>query len=106
MIEDDAVRLELSEGSHLSRGDLLDLFDCLAVDDTGHMDKFKVEYRDLVHSLKANTTVADKRSVLHVMIRMRAMQDQVSKQMDDRFEEMTNSIQRIETHVRGDGASL
>jgi hypothetical protein len=107
MVNDAEICEQLSEGTHLNKEDLLDLFDCLTVDgfDSGSF-KGSVEYKELVHSLKANSTVADKRSVLHVMIRMRAMQDQVQKKMDAKFREMTDAIHRVETHARGEGASL
>jgi hypothetical protein len=107
MVNDAETCEQLSEGTHLNKEDLLDLFDCLTVDgfDSGSF-KGSVEYKELVHSLKANSTVADKRSVLHVMIRMRAMQDQVQKKMDAKFREMTDAIHRVETHARGEGASL
>lgn len=106
MLNDEATFMELSEGSHMRRGDLLDLFDCLSVEEQDGGSKINVSYRDLIHSLKANTTVADKRSVLHVMIRMRALQDQVTTQIDSKFGEMQSMMSRIETHVKGEGASL
>lgn len=86
MLEDPSVCLELSEGTHLGKSDLADLFDCLAVEGNG--DDGKVQYTDLIHSLKANSSVADKRAVLHVMLRLRIFQDQVSKQVEDGFADM------------------
>merc|ERR1712176_1012325 len=87
MVTDDAIRLELTEGSNLKKEDLLDVFDCLAVEDD------IVEYRELIHSLKATATVATERSVLHVMIRMRAMQDSLSVQIDSKFAEISRQIE-------------
>jgi voltage-gated sodium channel len=108
MIKDTPTCMELSEGTHLSKDDMLDLFDCLAVDnaDVKDTNDTNVEYRELIQSLKANNTLADKRSILHIMIRMRALQDQVQSRLDDGFEDVTKAIRRIETHVRGEGASV
>lgn len=101
MVDDKAMQLELSEGSHLSKADMVDIFDCLAIDDDSD-DDFYVDYHDLIHSLKANATVADKRSVLHVMIRLRAMQDQLSKerekhseQLNSRFDDMKDEMKKL-----------
>jgi len=98
MINDGATRIELGEGTHLNKEDMLDLFDCLAIDDSDD-DDFYVDYRDLIHSLKANTTTADKRSVLHVMIRLRAMQEQLQQQrqlqhdqLNSRFDELKKLV--------------
>jgi len=109
MIDDGATRLELTEGTHLSNGDMMDLFDCLAVD--GNKDnelegKDSVAYIHLIHSLRTHHTFADKKSVLHVMMRMRTLQEQVQSQLNEQHKEMMNMSHRIETHVRGEGASL
>jgi voltage-gated sodium channel len=94
LLTDGATRLELSDGSHLTREDMVDLFDCLAIDDEDASDEL-VDYRDLIHSLKANTTMADKRSVLHVMIRLRAMQDQMQEQRDLQHAELNKKFDEM-----------
>merc|ERR1719506_733344 len=86
MVCDGPTRMELAEGIHLGKDDLLDLFDCLAVDDQpdspgGSQKSQEVNYHDLVRSLKSNMEPADKRSVAHVMLRLRAMQEQLQVQI-------------------------
>jgi len=90
MINDRAVLLELSEGTHLGKADLADLFDCLAVE--GDVNSGKVMYQDLIHSLKANSSLADKRAVLHVMLKLRMMQDQMTEQFKKGFDEIKDMI--------------
>jgi len=86
MLEDPGTMLELSDGTHLAKSDLLDLFDCLAVEGEGNDGK--VMYNDLIHSLKTNSSLADKRAILHIMVRLRIFQNQVTAQVEDGFENM------------------
>jgi len=112
MIDDAATRLELTDGTNLSNNDMLDLFDCLAVDGISGNGvvqlegKDNVSYLTLIHSLRTHHTFADKKSVLHVMMRMRTLQEQVQGQLSENHKEMMHMARRIETHVRGEGASL
>jgi len=89
MLEDSATMLELSEGTHLGKADLEDLFDCLAVaNEDGNGQACKVMYNDLIFSLKANSSLADQRSILHVMIRLRIMQDQLKGHFELGFDRL------------------
>jgi len=102
MLDDRATMVELSEDTHLSKSDLLDLFDCLAIE--GEVQSGTVKYTDLVHSLKANSALADKRSVLHVMLRMRIMQEQMTTQLRTGFDEMKQMVQDGSVTQKVDGS--
>jgi len=104
MLDDRATMLELSEGTHLSRADLTDLFDCLSVE--GENDDGRVAYVDLVHSLKANSSLADKRAVLHVMLRLRIMQDQMTDMFTTNFAEVKDYVKRSKGIVNAKDESL
>lgn len=101
MIEDGPTREELSEGTHLTKDDMVDLFACLEIDDSdvGGRHDGRVDVRDLIHSLKENTTLADKRSVLHVMIRLRAMQDQLTARHDENHNHTNARFDALEKFV-------
>lgn len=94
MLDDKTTRLELNEGTHLTKDDMVDIFDCLAIDDDDDDDMY-IDYKDLIHSLKANATVADKRSVLHVMIRLRAMQDTMKQQREEHHDQMNSRFDEL-----------
>jgi hypothetical protein len=104
MLDDRATMLELSEGTHLSRADLTDLFDCLSVE--GENTDGRVAYVDLVHSLKANSSLADKRAVLHVMLRLRIMQDQMTDMFTTNFAEVKDYVKRSKGIVNAKDESL
>lgn len=95
MLDDAGTMLELSEGTHLGKADLADLFDCLAVD-TDVATGGKIKYDDLIHSLKANSSLADKRAILHVMLKLKVMQDTIQTQLSDGFEEIKAWVRRGE----------
>jgi Ca2+-binding EF-hand superfamily protein len=94
MLDDKTTRLELNEGTHLTKDDMVDIFDCLAIDDDDDDDMY-IDYKDLIHSLKANATVADKRSVLHVMIRLRAMQDAMKQQREEHQDQLNSRFDEL-----------
>jgi len=75
MLNDKAILTELSEDTHLDQADLADLFDCLCVAGEDYSGD-TVRYEELIDSLKVNAETADKRAVMHVMLRLRIMQDQ------------------------------
>jgi len=87
MLDDPACLLELSEDTHLDKSDLADLFDCLLVAGEDYSGN-SVRYEELIDSLKVNAETADKRAVMHVMLRLRIMQDQFKAG----FEEVKNMI--------------
>lgn len=87
-----------------SRADLTDLFDCLSVE--GENVDGRVAYVDLVHSLKANSSLADKRAVLHVMLRLRIMQDQMTDMFTTNFAEVKDYVKRSKGIVNAKDESL
>lgn len=102
MLDDKTTLLELSEDTHLDRPDLIDLFDCLSVE--GEVYTGNVKYEKLIDSLKENGQQADKRAVLHVMLRLRIMQDQFKTSFDEMKDMMEK--QKADTDKRLESIEL
>lgn len=82
MLDDKVILAELSDDTHLDKADLADLFECLLVAGEDYSGD-TVRYEELIDSLKVNAETADKRAVMHVMLRLRIMQDQFKAGFDE-----------------------
>jgi len=100
MLEDRHILEELTECSNLNKEELVDLFECLAVeeDHTGAtVDDTMVNYHELIRNLKMDNLPADKRSVCHVMMRLQVVQNQLAdgiRKNQELTEERFNNLER------------
>lgn len=110
-LDDEGLQHELLDASGLGLEDLLDLYECFAVEVTTHEDeggsgttRRVLKYRDFVENMKYESQVADKRSVLHIMNRLRTMEGRLDTRLRniesktptiaERLESRRNSIRR------------
>lgn len=80
LLSDQALCEELCGASGLSVSDLVDLFNCLSVNKDGQGRI--LQYNDFISQLQDEGKNADKRSVLHVITFLRAMEKRLVSRLD------------------------
>jgi len=92
MMEDSWLHRELCHATGLKRMDLNEYFECLAKDPSQE-ERFKhkslyetdlhLDYKTFIEALNNEDTVADKKSILHVMKYLRLLESQVKEEFQE-----------------------
>merc|ERR1719460_819976 len=103
MLEEPHIVTELAACTQLSKTELIDLFECLAVEedfDGCSLGENVVNYYTLVNNLQHNSLPADKGSICHVMMRMRLMQTQMMTMEKTLSERISDNQKRISANEK------